>query len=262
MERLPAISGWLWIRDGFALWRRQPMELSLVFMLYVALNLALAAVIPPIGSIMVLLLGPMLTTAFMSTCAQVDAGGHAHPRQLFAYFRRPVFGRLVLLGFCYVLACLLGGVIASSFAGSDLMEATMKSNSAGVAMEPAAAMKFMEALALGSGASLLLAIPLWFAAPLIAWQEMGFAKAVFFSFFSALRSYKSFVVYLLAWILIHLLVVINVAAILSVLPLSSPVVGMAALLIPCLLVLTMIRYCSYYSSYVQVFGKPAITPPG
>jgi hypothetical protein len=260
MERLPAISGGLWIRDGFALWRRQPNELSLVFMLYVALNLAIA-VIPFIGPIMVLLLGPMLTTAFMSTCAQVDAGGHAHPRQLFAYFRRPVFGRLMLLGFCYVLACLLGSVIMSSFAGPDIIEAAMKNNSASVAMEPAVALKAMEAVALGSGAYLLLAMPLWFAAPLIAWQEMGFAKAVFFSFFSALRAYKSFVVYLLAWILINLLVVINVGAILSLLPVNSTAAGMA-LLIPCLLVLTMIRYCSYYSSYVQVFGKPAITPPG
>jgi len=256
MERLPASSGWLWIRDGFALWRRQPNDLSLVFMLYIAFNLAIA-VIPFVGPILLLMLSPMLTTAFMSACAQVDAGGRAHPKQLFAYFRRPAFGRLTLLGFCYVLACLLGSVIMSSFAGPELIEMAMKNNTVGAPIEPAALLQLMEAVALGIGTYLVLAIPLWFAAPLIAWQEMGFAKAVFFSFFSAMRAFKSFIVYVLAWIVIHLFVVINVGAVLSLLHFENTAAGMA-ILIPCLLVLTMIRYCSYYSSYVQVFGKPAI----
>ncbi len=260
MERLPAISGWLWIRDGFALWRRQPNELSLVFMLFIAFNLAIA-VIPIIGPILMLLLRPMLATAFMSACAQVDAGDRAHPRQLFAYFRRPVFGRLVLLGFCYLMAYFLGSMIMYWYAGPGLVEMAMKNDPAAVAVDPAAQFRLLAAMALGFGSILLLTIPLWFAAQLIAWQDMGIAKAVFFSFFSALRAFKAFAIYVLVWILVTLFVAINVGAILGLLQFTSAAASMA-IMMPCLLVLTMIGYCSCYASYVQVFGKPTITPQG
>ena len=37
--------------------------------------------------------------------------------------------------------------------------------------------------------------------------------------------------------------------------------GMAlAVMIPCALFLSMLRYCSFYPSYVEVFGKPALPP--
>lgn len=254
MDRLPAISGWYWIRDGIAIWRRQPNALGLVFLMYLSLNLLLL-VVPYIGPLLVLLLNQVLTTAYMLACAKVDAGDRAHPRQLFAYFRAPAFWKLAGLGICYALASFFASTAMSWFAGPALVSTMLNANSAVVALDPVAQVTLVESFMLGSVVYLLLIIPLWFAAPLMAWQGMGFAKAIFFSFFSTLRSAKAFIVYVFCWILINLFVVINVMAILGLLGMSSNA-AVLSIMIPSMLILAMLRYCSYYTSYVQVFGKP------
>lgn len=261
MQRLPAISGLQWIRSGFALLRRQPNQLSLLFLLYVTVNLVLL-VVPLVGSLLLLILNQLFTTAFMLGCAEVDAGRQARPRLLFAYLKKPALAKLAGLGLCYVAASLLAGGAMVWYSGGTLIDTMIKMNDgatgAAGAVDKATKEAVLRALFFGTSFYRILTLPLWFAAPLIAWQNMGVAKAIFFSVFSVLRAIKAFIAYILAWAAISLFMSINLTALLSLLPGVSDVLALAVT-IPCMLFLWMVGYCSFYPSYVELFGKPQLT---
>ncbi len=257
MQRLPAASGLQWIRDGFALLRRQPNQLSLLFLLYVTLNLALM-IVPLVGSMLLLILNQVFTTAFMLGCAEVDADRQARPRLLFAYLKNPALAKLAGLGLFYVAALLLAGGAMYWYGGGTLVETILKANnSASGTVDQATQDIVVRAIFFGMSVYLILIFPLWFAAPLIAWQNMGVAKAIFFSVFSVLRAIKAFIAYILAWVAISLFVSINLTALLSLLPGAGDAL-LLAVMIPCALFLSMLRYCSFYPSYVELFGKPQL----
>ena len=70
MERIPESRGIEWIRQGFALFRQQPAELSMLFLLYMLLMFALS-LIPMIGQMLPLLLVPAFSMAFMQACVEI-----------------------------------------------------------------------------------------------------------------------------------------------------------------------------------------------
>lgn len=260
MNRLPAASGLKWIRDSFRLVRRQPNQLTLLFLLYTTINLLMAVVIPPVGQIILVLVNQAFISAFMLGCAYADAGRQARPGLLFAYLKGPVLLRLACLGACYLLAqgIAVGGMYL--FFGDILREAIAKAQTGTPgAIDPVASELVVRPLMCGMAAYAILILPLWFAAPLIAWQDMSVPKAIFFSFFSVLRAVKAFVVYILAWSAIVLFVVINMSALASVLPQGVNALPLL-LLIPCMLFIVLLYFVSFYTSYVELFGKPVLPP--
>jgi hypothetical protein len=68
MEKQPAKVGWLWIKEGFAIFRRQPAELSTLFFGYMFLML-LMGIVPLIGQMLPMLLIPLFSVTFMQACA-------------------------------------------------------------------------------------------------------------------------------------------------------------------------------------------------
>jgi hypothetical protein len=260
MQRLPAASGLQWIRDGFALFRRQPNQLSLLFLLYVTLNLMMAVVVPPIGSLVLVLVNQVFITSFMLGCAYADAGRPVRPKLLFAYLKKPIFMRLTGLGVCYLLAQLVAAGAMFLYSDGTLVDALAKAKaSAPGTVDLAAQELVMRSLFFGMSVYVILIFPLWFAAPLIAWQEMGVAKAIFFSFFSVLRAIKAFIAYVLAWFAIVLFMSINLTALISLMPSGGNAFALL-LLVPCTLFLSMLYFLSFYTSYVELFGEPALPP--
>ena len=67
MTQIPASQGIEWIRQGFRLFRQQPAELSMLFLLYMLLMFSLS-LIPMIGQLLPLLLVPVFSMAFMQAC--------------------------------------------------------------------------------------------------------------------------------------------------------------------------------------------------
>lgn len=257
MQLLPATSGLGWLRDGFALWRRQPSELSLLFLLYVTLNLFVSVMAAPLGVIATLLLGQVFVTAFMLGCAEVDAGRNARPRMLFAYLRHPALARLIGLGLCYLVAVFIAVGVTYLYAGGGLADVVIKARNSGTGMvDEATSAAIVRAMFLGMSVYTILVLPLWFAGPLIAWQDMGVAKAIFFSVMSVLRAIKAFIALILAWTAIWLFVAVNVGVLLSLLPGGQ--IMQTILALPCSIMLYLLGYCTFYPSYVELFGKPTL----
>ena len=88
MEKLPAKTGWLWVKDGFALFRKQAAEVSTLFLSYMFLMLALG-IVPVIGQLLPLILVPVFAMSFMQACANIEQGKRVYPNLLLVGFRSP-----------------------------------------------------------------------------------------------------------------------------------------------------------------------------
>lgn len=257
MEKLPANAGWLWVKQGFALFRKQPAEMSTLFLAYMFLMLVVG-ILPLLGQILPMVLIPVFSMAFMQACAQVEDGKKVYPNLLLTGFRSPAFLSLVKLGFLYLIAA-VAAIAASALIDGGVFWEVMSSNKA---MDTETIRN--SNMSLGMMFSALVYTPMamafWYAAPLIAWQKMGIAKAIFYSFFAVKRAGKAFLVYGLAWLLIGVLVPVIVSSIVALL-ISKAFVVMLVLL-PLSLMLTVVMYCSFYPTYTAVFGRPdAIAAP-
>jgi hypothetical protein len=101
METIAAKEGIGWIKQGFALFRRQPAELSMLFLLYMLLMFSLS-LIPVIGQLLPLMLVPAFTMAFMQACVEIEADRKVKPSLLLTAFRSPALGTLLKLGAAHV----------------------------------------------------------------------------------------------------------------------------------------------------------------
>ena len=254
--RLPASAGIDWIRQGFALFRKQPAEMSMLFLLYMLLMYTLV-MIPLVGQLLPLLLMPVFSQAFMQACADIDAGRKVRPTLLLSPFRSPALGTLLRLGALYMLA-VIGAVAASALIDGGvfwkLMSGQLKPDADGVAVSSLPLAMLFSALVY-----LPFAMGFWHAAPLITWQRMGLFKAIFYSFFAVRRCGRAFIAYALGWIITGIAVPAFVSALLGILLGKTLVTVM--LLMPMSVILTLVMYCSFYPTYTAVFDNRPEQPP-
>ena len=251
MQTFPANLGWQWIREGFALFRKQPAELSTLFLSYFFLMIIIG-VIPLLGQLLPLILIPVFSMAFMQACADVEQGKRVYPNLLLTGFRSPAFTTLLKLGAMYVVAAGIaiaassvidGGVFFKAMTGQITLDAeTVQGSNMSLAMLFAAAVYIPAAMAF------------WYAAPLIMWQKMGLMQAIFYSFFSVRRAGRAFIVYGLSWIAIGVMLPVFVSGLVGLLTGTSAITMMILMMLSILM--TVIMYCSFYPTYTHVFGKP------
>jgi hypothetical protein len=251
MNKLPASTGWLWVKQGFVLFRQQPAALSTLLLGSMLISL-LASVVPLLGQFMPVILVPVFSVAFMQACLDIEQGKRIVPARLLTGFRKPAVGTLLKLGVLYLGAAALalgasaladGGVLFQLITGqieanSDTAKLLKDANLGG-------------AMLLACAVYIPAAMAFCFAAPLIYWQKMGLGKAIFFSFFAVLRALKAFIVFALGWFAI--------SATVSEVVLLVMGRSQAALLVllPLSVILTVLLHCSFYASYRQIFGLPA-----
>jgi hypothetical protein len=251
MQKFPAHLGWQWIKEGFALFRKQPAEMSTLFLSYFFLMIVIG-IIPLLGQVLPLILIPVFSIAFLQACANVEQGKRVYPNLLLTGFRSPAFITLVKLGVLYLIAAIIatgasslidGGVFFKAMTGQITLDAeAVEGSNMSTAMLFAAVLYIPAAMAF------------WYAAPLIAWQKMGLMQAVFYSFFSVRRAGKAFIVYGLGWIAVGVLLPVFVSSLIALLTGSREVTVM--ILLPLSIVMTVIMYCSFYPTYAHVFGSP------
>jgi hypothetical protein len=251
MEKLPAKVGWLWIKEGFALFRKQPAELSTLFFGYMFLMLAIGMV-PLLGQVLPLILIPIFSITFMQAAAYVEIGRKVYPNLLLTGFRSAQVRTLLQLGLLYLVAAIIaigasalidGGTFWQAITGRmTVSEQTVRNSNMSMAMLFAAVVYIPAAMAF------------WYAAPLIAWQKMGLGKAIFFSFYAVRRAGKAFIVFGLAWVALNIVLPAIVSTLVGMLT-GSATAAMFTLL-PLSVVLTVIMYCSFYPTYTRMFGDP------
>jgi hypothetical protein len=260
MNKLPALTGWVWLRRGFALFRQQPGLLTMVAIAHVLATILFMA-FPLIGPVIAIVVAPALNMAIMQSCALIERGERVTPAVLLTGFRKPHSATLIKLGLLQLgLATLLVVILMLSLS-DDFMQQMRR------VLDPAAGRINMAEIMAAIPAGDLLAIRvvgalniaswvlLYLAAPLVYWKDMKPFKAVFYSVFAVLGAARVYLVLLLAWFGLLFAMMMMIGLVLGKAQLGS------VLLLWLVLLFWLILQCAFFAGYRQIFGGEEAPPP-
>ena len=247
MRVVPAKNGWFWLLKGFALFRKSPvMWLFLVFTYWIAV--ALLGQIRYLGLATSTVLLPAFSVSFMAMCAVLERGGMLRPALLFSGFQSGL-ATLIALGVLYLLSVVAvlgiasladaGALLQWVFYGQEPPQEVLRDGSVSRALVFAAL----------AGAPVLMAF--WFAPVLAAWNRMGAAQSLFYSFFAVWRNWRAFVVYGAALALAGLAFITAVTAAAIATSGQVEVLRFLGLIFTMLTLPTL--FASFYASYRDIF---------
>ena len=246
---LPANRGWRWISEGFALFRKKHLVLTLLVLAYWLL-MAVVNSFPLVGQIAATLLIPVFSVSLMNGCRAVEQGRGLNPQLLFSGFNSNL-RTLLLLGGIYLLASSL------IFSATVLVDDGLLFKLVVFGQRPdedaIAASNIIAAGQVALTMFLPLMMAYWFAPVLVAWHGLGAGKALFFSFVACARNWRAFVVYALSVVVAGALLPGLVAGVLT--SLFASAAGWFSVLFTVLIVLVLLPtlYASFYISYRDVF---------
>jgi hypothetical protein len=248
MNNLPARTGWDWLKRGIGLFRKQPAALTSLLFANILLAIGISAV-PFIGPIIVAVLIPSFSMAFMQACLMIDNGERVTASVLLTGFRKPVLGGLCKVGVIY-----LGVFMVLTLIFVAAMPEALRQLPGNMKIDPKGELPFtlgdvltMFGLVLLETVSLL---TLCFAAPLTYWKRMGPGKATFYSFFAVVRSARVFGVMLLCWFGLFAVITLLVAKLFSQIALAQVV------LMWLMFLFILFLQCAIYAGYRDIFGTP------
>jgi uncharacterized membrane protein len=232
--------GGSWIGEGWALFKAAPLlwivAVIIVFGIQVLINM-----VPLLGSIAAILLGPAFMVGSLAFGQGVAETGEADVARLFAGFRDKL-GPLVMVALVYLLMIvavmlvtailgmvLLGGANLANVAHSESALMGLASGAAGLG--------FLILLLVMLGLFVLVAAAYWFAPGLVFYTGIGAVDAMKQSFSACMRNWLPFLVY---GILGFLLILVG----------SLPF-GLG------LFVVLPLLMASYYTCFRDIFGANA-----
>lgn len=258
---VPAKQGYVWFRQGIWLFRRNPLAFLTLFFAYL-LAMTLISAIPLIGGVLPLLFVPGVAVGFMAACRDTIAGKPVFPTILVDGFRSygpGVTKHLFALGGIYVVAMTLVLAASALVDGGELLRlmtlgGTLDTDAIENSNVPLAVL-----------ASLAFYVPVsmmfWFAPVLTAWHDVPPVKAMFFSIVSCWRNKGAFTVYGALWFALSMGVAVGLSNLLRALGAGEYAL---AIVMPALILVTTMIYCSFYATYRGCFGiqeKPAEQAP-
>lgn len=249
MDKLPARVGWIWVKQGMALFRKQPGALMALFFCCMFLSLV-TMIVPLLGQIAPFVLTPIFSIALLEGCSQVDQGKRALPNLLLSGFRKPSRGPLLGLGALNLLMLVLALLVLYAMAGDTVLQLGGRTAD----IDPGEVDGLLGALFVSSTIYTAGWLLTCMAAPLIHWQKMALNKALFFSVVAVVRNIKPFAT---ATVTLH--VFYFLACKLAVLLLGQSQVAVAAIF-TLLMITVVLMHCTLYASYRQVFGSPVPAP--
>ncbi len=151
-RKVNAANGWLWIKNGFWLFRKNPL-LWMALTAIGVIGILGIAIIPVVGDPLATLLFPMLLAGFMFGCHDLAKGEELELAHLFAGFRQHAQQLVTLGGINLVGQLLILGVMMLT-GGATLVNIMMSST------PPEDPALLMQTIA-GAGFSLLLGVTLF-----------------------------------------------------------------------------------------------------
>lgn len=249
---LPAAAGFHWVRDGYRLFRRQPIPMF-TWALSIALLVLVASMLVPIGPALFIMLMPAITVMTLNACHAIERNTPVQPLRLWKLLGQPGMARKLLgMGGVYVAAVLLAGFVAFLPFMAAISEVAQSVDDAGDLQPLLAAVQ--APLMLFAVFYLVIAALFWHAPVLVAWHGLTLRKALFFSGIACWRNKTAFIVYGLCWGAL-LLALEMAAALLRAAGLSGSAVGLIQM--PFSFALAACLYCSFYPTYTTVFGAAA-----
>jgi hypothetical protein len=247
--------GAVWVRQGFAVFFKQPLAFSAVFAGFMFVLFVLAW-LPFIGTFLLLAGLPLATLCFM-VATRTAAKGRVPLPTAFTEPLRSGKARLLALaqlGVSYAVATIVIMAV-SDFADAGKLDALLRlfGDSKAAPEKIPALMRDPQlqfGLALRLALAAALSLPYWHAPALIHWGGLGASKALFFSTVACWRNKGAFTVYGLTWtgVIVGMTLVANLLLL---------AVGQARLLgllaMPASLLFSTVFYASLYFTFADCF---------
>ena len=241
---VPARAGIQWVKLGINTFFRQPLALSGLFFMFLAV-MSLAGMVPVVGLALALALLPACTLGLMAASKEAATGKFPMPTVFLSAFRAGrqqlramlVLGLLYGIGFWVVMgitAVFDNGDFASRYLAGDMPTLEMARN-------PATQIAMLVFLAL----QLPLSLMFWHAPALVHWHQVPPVKSVFFSLVACLRNFWAFALFGLVWMSILVSVILGVSIFAGLI--GSPQVAGLVLLPTSMLVAAMFFTSTYFS---------------
>lgn len=247
ISRLPARTGLRWVIDGFRVVRRQPLALTAISFLNLAL-MGLSMIIPIVGSLGPLVLTPLFMVGMMKAARMADQGQSPSPLTLFAAFRDDsgrAWKPLMVLGAINAAATIAAMAAAAAVGGEALFEAITGR------MTPNGPQADDATLLAAAGVFLIIYLPVqlatWYAPLFIAWDRVPLLKSMFFSIAAILRNKWAFLAYAFGWLGFAVLATLGLR-ILATMMSGSPLL-LSLVLTPLWLIGLTAVYCSFWVTY-------------
>jgi len=257
--KLPASAGWQWIRDGFMLFRRQPLPLF-TWAMSISMTLMLASLLPPIGPLIFVILVPVIGFLTLAICHHIDAGRVVAPGMwLQPLQRKGLFRRLVGMGGLYAVLNIAIGLLIFRPYMDNLTDEVIQATLSGGDIRPLM-LAMRTPLILFTIANLLTSAVFWYAPAMSGFFGTRIVQSLFFSAVACWRNKTAFLVYALSWAAVFF--VIDYATDLAsslLMMLGLPPPFIVLIQIPVNVAGAAVLYCSVFPSYVSVFGRDAIS---
>lgn len=246
---LPAARGWRWLSEGFWIFRRNQLMLSLAVLGYWML-MALINSLPIVGQLAATLLIPVFSVSLMNACRLLEQRLPLPAQLLFSGFQRNLRS-LLMLGVVYIVASVLILAIIALVDDGVLFRLVVLSERPDEQALGSASVMLAGQLALVLFAPLMMAY--WYAPVLVAWHDLSPGKSLFFSFIACLRNWRAFLVYSLAIVVVGALLPGLLVGLFSLM--FSGVGNLFSVVLTSLIVLVLLPtlYASFYVSYRDVF---------
>jgi len=259
--KLPASAGWQWVRDGLALFRRQPLPIF-TWAMSLSMTLMLASLMAPIGPLIFVLLVPVIGFLTLSICRHIDAGRAVVPGMwLQPLQRKGLFRRLLGMGGLYATLGIAAGLLIFRPYMINLPDDVVRAALSGGDIRPLMA-ALRTPLILFTLANLLTSAIFWYAPAITGFFGTRIVQSLFFSAVACWRNKTAFVVYGLTWGAVFLVLDFGIelaAGLLLAAGLPAPFIMFIQ--IPVNVGAAAVLYCSVFPSYVSVFGADAANPP-
>ncbi len=245
IRTVPAAAGAAWLRDGWRLFRRQPLGLPAMVVVYLMM-LFLPALLPFVGIAISGVLAPFATVGLMAACREVALGRAPNPSVFAEPFqeRNPNRVNLFRLGLINAaLVLLLATLFALVGDGGRMPPADGQATLADVPWD----MLLLQLLAYTP-----VLVLMWFAPLLAGWHGLGPAKAMFGSVVACGRNLGALLVYGLVAGAASLIASTVIVGVLAMLISSRELLSL--LLAPFALVMMTILQASFYPMYRSIFA--------
>ena len=263
LQSVPANRGALWVRQGLRVFFKQPMAFAGLFAAFMFAVFVLALV-PVVGSLVVLALLPLASLGFMIATRRALDGKFATPRVYIEPLRgpRPQMVALVQLGLFYAIATFVIMWVSDRVDGGAfdaLMNVLPGAQTAPAAVaEKLADPRLALGMMLRFGLAGLLSVPFWHAPALVHWDGQGCAQSLFSSTLACWRNKGAFTVYSLVWFAL-------IAGLGAFGSLLFGMLGMAQVFavaaVPMSLLITTVFYASLYFTFADCFVNSEAAPP-
>ena len=249
---VPASQGAQWVKQGIRTFFRQPLALSGLFFMFMAI-VSVLSIVPYLGSLLALVLLPACTLGLMAATREAQQGKFPMPTVMVIAFRAGTakMRSMLVLGAIYAVGVLLvmgtsaladGGQFARLYLVGGAITREML-------MEPAFQTAMWIALILYTPLSMLF----WHAPALVHWNDMSPVKSLFFSGVVCLRNFRAFLVFGLVWTALFLLTGVIVTLLATVIG-GPEIAGVARF--PAAMLMAAMFFTSIYFTYQASFETP------